>query len=264
MFASLPMYDWPEIRVSTDRYWQLLRERLIDHGIADLPHNLQRDSDPHGDWAMPDMALSQTCGLPYVRDLQGCVLLLGTPSYDIEAGSGSYYSVLIGRQDGPGGLEYLSEYCAAYNDIRSQSGYAALLQTVIDGQLTLPSVWQCSGSHRSSIAMVAEERADIAAIDAVSWALAKRHDPAAKRVKVIGHTAQTPGLPYITATAYHAQAPQMRQAISEAMAALGEGDRDALLLTGFVERREDEYAPIGEGWARIVERCWQNLPAKRQ
>ncbi len=261
MLASLPMYDWPETRVSTDRYWQLLRESLIDHGIDDFPEKLERGGDPHGEWLRPYLCLSQTCGLPFVRDLKGKVQLLGTPSYDIEAGSGSYHSVIIGRMDGPEQIKDISQYSTAFNDVRSQSGYAALLQMVIDGDLSLPSRWLCSGSHRASVTLVAEGKVDIAAIDAVSFALARRHDGKARQVRILAHTPQTPGLPYITAFTNHDRAPQIRQAIVEAMSALQEPDRDALLLTGFVERREEEYAPIEEGWTRIVERGWQDLPA---
>lgn len=261
MLASLPMYDWPETRSSTDRYWQLLRESLADHDIGDIPAKLVSDSDPHADWSDPDLVFSQTCGLPFVRDLKGQVQLLGTPSYDIEAGSGSYYSVIIGRANGPDRLEDIGRYSVAFNDVRSQSGYAALLQMVIDGGLPLPSRWYRSASHRASVSLVADGKADLAAIDAVSFALARRHDAKAKQVKILANTPLTPGLPYITSRANHERAPRFRQAIVEAMAALQDCDRDALLLTGFVERREDEYLPIEDGWTRIVERGWQDLPA---
>ncbi|TIV91255.1 MAG: phosphate ABC transporter substrate-binding protein, partial [Mesorhizobium sp.] len=56
-----------------------------------------------------------------------------------------------------------------------------------------------SGGHRSSIVAIAEGRADIAAIDCQSWALAQRFEPAARGVKVVGWTARRKGLPYITA-----------------------------------------------------------------
>ena len=56
-----------------------------------------------------------------------------------------------------------------------------------------------SGGHRSSIVAIAEGRADVAAIDCESWALAKRFEPAARRVKVVGWTRRRKGLPFITA-----------------------------------------------------------------
>ena len=60
--------------------------------------------------------------------------------------------------------------------------------------------WIETGSHRASVRAVAEEKADVAAIDAVCWALALRYEPeAVSRLKVIGQTPLRPGLPFITA-----------------------------------------------------------------
>jgi ABC-type phosphate/phosphonate transport system substrate-binding protein len=48
---------------------------------------------------------------------------------------------------------------------------------------------------------VAAGEADIAAIDAVTFALLQRIEPQlTAQVRVIGKTAQVPGLPYITST----------------------------------------------------------------
>lgn len=55
-----------------------------------------------------------------------------------------------------------------------------------------------TGGHRASVRAVAEGRADLAAIDCRSWALALRHEPCARRLVVIGWTAERPGLPYVT------------------------------------------------------------------
>jgi len=258
------MYDWPEVRGSTDALWHVLRESLSDHGFARLPDELARGSDPHADWVRPDLILSQTCGLPFVRELQGRVKLLGTPSYDIDCGSGAYYSVLIAREDVPDDPDESQEYAFAYNDVRSQSGYAAFLRKLIADASPLPERYVATGSHRASIAAVAEGRADIAAIDAVTWGLACRHDADAERVKVIGKTSAMPGLPFITSFNLSDQAETMRLSISEAMEALPAADREALLLTGFVARQETDYQPIAENWQAIVERGWQDLPVSAQ
>ncbi len=60
--------------------------------------------------------------------------------------------------------------------------------------------WIATGSHRASIRAVAEERADVAAIDAVCWALALRHEPqATAALQIVATTPLRPGLPLITA-----------------------------------------------------------------
>ena len=54
-----------------------------------------------------------------------------------------------------------------------------------------------SGGHRNSIIAVASDEADVAAIDCRSWALARRFEPAAERLIVVGWTSPRKGLPYI-------------------------------------------------------------------
>jgi ABC-type phosphate/phosphonate transport system substrate-binding protein len=56
-----------------------------------------------------------------------------------------------------------------------------------------------SGGHRASIVAVAEGRADVAAIDCRSWAMAQRFEPAAKELAVVGWTGRRKGLPHICA-----------------------------------------------------------------
>ncbi len=251
MFASLPMYDLPQIRSSTDVLWQLIRGRLDDHGI-EAPAGLVRGSDPHMEWLRADLLLSQTCGLPFVKDLQGRVQMLGSPSYDIDCGSGSYYSVIIAREDDDGELSALSAGRFACNDQRSQSGHAAWLAHMVDNDLPLPSSVVFTGAHLASVAAVSRGEAEFATIDAVTWELALRHMPEANKLRVAGHTAAMPSLPYITSLAFRDQADVIRQAISEAIAGMPAGDRDALLLTGFVVRQETDYQPLADAWNRVA------------
>lgn len=251
MFASLPMYDLPQIRPSTDRFWQGIRARMADHGISEAPLELSRATDPHADWVREDLVLSQTCGLPFVRELQGRVQMLGSPSYDIECGSGSYYSVIIVGRNREGELHDFTKGRLACNDLRSQSGFAAIMTHIQKEKLALPSVVKLSGAHLSSIEMVAVGEADFAAVDAVTFALAKRHLPVVDGVRVVGVTEPMPALPYITSLGFSPKADALRQAISEAVAGLPEADRDALMLTGFVARQEADYLPIAEAWQTL-------------
>lgn len=264
MFASLPMYDLPEIRPSTDALWGLIRDSLADHGIGTAPEALLRGGDPHHDWLRDDLVVSQTCGLPFVRELKGRVQMLGSPSYDIECGSGSYYSVIVTGNGVEGELADISGRRMACNDLRSQSGFAAMLTHLQREGLPLPGKLMLSGAHLSSIELVARGEADFASIDAVTFMLARRHLQAARSVRVIGKTEPMPALPYITSARFSLHADAMRQAISEAVAGLGESDRDALLMTGFVARQESDYQPIAEAWdvlersglaARMAERA---------
>ena len=55
-----------------------------------------------------------------------------------------------------------------------------------------------TGAHRASIVAVAEGRADVCAIDCRSWHMAKRHEPKAAELEVVGWTGLRKGLPMIT------------------------------------------------------------------
>ena len=79
--------------------------------------------------------------------------------------------------------------------------------------------WIETGSHRASILAVAEEIAEVAAIDAVCWALALRYEPkAVARLTVVEMTAFRPGLPFITAVERGDKGVQsLRAAIKEAL-----------------------------------------------
>ena len=79
--AALPMYDLVELKPATDRFWQALRDRLDQAGIADLPQTLSRPDRLTEFWCQPNLLLSQTCGYPLVTELRDAVQLVATPVY---------------------------------------------------------------------------------------------------------------------------------------------------------------------------------------
>ncbi len=244
MIAALGMYDWPQMQAANDRLWARIRDHLRSLGIP-APDALTRGEDAYlPGWRSPDLVLSQTCGLPYRTRLHGRVSLVGTPDYGLPGlRPGHYQSVLIASRrttDTPGGR-------LAYNDEGSQSGWAAPLTHAANlGWRIVPHLR--SGSHRDSILAVAEGRADLAAIDAVTWRLALRYLPTlTDEVRVIGHTAPTPGLPLITRAGRDPE--PLFAAVAEAIRDLPEADRDVLGLHGIVAIPADDYlaVPTPEG-----------------
>lgn len=230
MIASLAMYDWPEVRGEHDRLWSLIREALAGEGIA-APEALTRDTPLWDIWESPGLFLAQTCGMPYRTRLHGRVTLVATPDYGLpEAPPGHYYSVLVTRADEPGGADDFLHRTFAFNGQDSQSGWAAAQNHMgRRGQHFTRTLH--TGAHVDSARAVAEGRADIAAIDAVSWRLMTAHRPGvAERLRVLDHTDPTPGLPLITALGRD-PAPLAR-ASAAAIAALSPADRSALGLLG--------------------------------
>ncbi len=247
--ASLPMYDWPEVEWANDALWQAIAGRLAASGIV-APPTLDRSRSSDTVWRDSGLVLSQTCGFPFSTRLRGMVKLVGTPVYNVPGCQGPYYSsMIVGRGDQP--AERLADIAGrrvAYNAADSLSGYLALGAAVQEAGLDAEAFdWIESGSHRASVRAVAEESADVAAIDAVCWALALRYEPeAASRLKVIETTPLRPGLPFITAIERPDNDVQaIRAVIKDAIAdPATRSARKALCLAGLGTFDEWDYSPI--------------------
>ena len=237
-FASLPMYDRPEVQGANDRLWQSIRTRL-----GEGPETLTRSGDLWDHWARPDLILSQTCGYPYRARLHGKVTLVGTPDYGLEGcPPGHYCSVIVVRADDPrDDPAAFTEARFAYNEPLSQSGWAAPQNYARSRGFAFGNLLQ-TGGHYFSAQAVAEGRADIASLDALSWAMMQRYDSFAASLKVIARTPPTPVLPYITAPD---RAPEpIFDAIAGAITDLSDKDREALSLHGIVSIPAVDYLAV--------------------
>lgn len=253
--AQLGMYDWPQVRAATDRLWACLRDALREEGMP-APELLDRESDPQAAWLRPDLVLAQACGLPFVRRLRGRVTMLGAPDYGLKgAGPGEYYSEVVVRGDDPrDGLAAFRGARLAFNAPESQSGAAAILHHAAplgrDGRFFGDCVE--TGTHVEAIRQVAAGAADIAAIDAVSWRMARVHLPEAAGLRVLTSTDPTPGLPLIAAVG--ADATACRRALARGFARLDAAARSALGLAGFRGFDAGDYAVIEDRLVAAVAR----------
>ncbi len=251
--VQLPMYDWPEFTQATNRLWTSIRDHFSKAGI-DAPTSLDRMSPPAETWQSPNLLLSQTCGLPLVADLSGRVKVLGSFAYQGIEPAGTYHSVIISHKNDNELERCLEGNRAVINGDDSYSGCLALKCFVADngsGESPFASVL-VSGGHRDSLCAVASGSADIAAIDCVSWHLARQCEPAIKSLKVIAHTESRPGLPLIThRNASVQEISVMRDALAGAIDDLDEKSCAMLGIQSFVPRDEEDYTPI----ANDLERC---------
>jgi ABC-type phosphate/phosphonate transport system substrate-binding protein len=89
--------------------------------------------------------------------------------------------------------------------------------------------------------MVAGGAADIAAIDAVAWALFAEHEPEAfEALEVMGWTRSMPALPFITAPANAGMAPDLIAALDAACgSASGPGVPRGVMAAGAAD-----YEPV--------------------
>jgi ABC-type phosphate/phosphonate transport system substrate-binding protein len=243
VIASLGMYDFGPAQAANDRLWALIRDRLRSRGI-DAPEALNRGEHAYWDaWQSPDLLLSQTCGYPYRARLHDRVSYVGTPDYGVEGCAPGYYrSVFVARKDDPRRtLPHFDGARFAYNEALSQSGWAAPQTQAAKLGIHLPPAVQ-TGGHRLSAKAVAEGRADIAALDAVTHAMMQGHDPEADALRVVAHTDPTPGLPYITVTGR--DPGPIFDAVTEAIVALTTDDRTCLRLKGVVKLAVADYLTV--------------------
>lgn len=242
MIASLMMYARPELEASHARYWDLIRAELALRNV-DSPTFLSNDVDEFEVWNAPDLVLSQTCGMPYRKWLYGKVTLIGTPDFGVpNCPPGYYNSAIVVRGDDP--RETLADFSDArftYNQSFSQSGYAAPYAQTKPLGFWFADRSQSHG-HLNSARAVAQGRADIAALDTVSWRLIARYEPFAQNLRVLEWTTPTPGLPYIAAASVDKSA--IFEAVAAAISRLDGQSRDDLGLKGLIAIPKAAYLAI--------------------
>ena len=243
MMASLPMYAHPELSDVISYFWGLIRKNLNDKDI-NAPETLSQDSENPSSWLDPGLILSQTCGMPYRNFLHGKVQLVGTPDYDLPGcRPGQYFSEIVVRKDDPRStLQDYGQAIFVYNITNSQSGFSAHLNHAAAQGVSFSTKVE-SHEHLKSAKMVANGKADIAAIDAVTWKLIERYDAFASKLRVLERTSpNTPVLPLITSLSLDAD--QVYDAVKQAIRGLTQDMRDAMLLKGIVKIPASEYLNI--------------------
>jgi ABC-type phosphate/phosphonate transport system substrate-binding protein len=251
LVASLLMYDRPDVvQHANDALWTALRERLRSQGL-DVPDALDRSGSHDSYWLRPDLIFGQTCGYPYVEELKGRVQLIATPVFRYAGGRGARRaSFIVVREDDPArSIADFSGRRAAINDWLSNSGMNLLRIAVAphakQGRFFSDVI--VTGGHMMSIAAIREGRADVAAIDSITWGLHERHAPeTVAGIRIIGETPVGPGLPYITRlSTSDADVAAIRASLAEVIADPANADTlDTLGLTGIEILSDADYAEL--------------------
>ena len=253
MLASLPMYDLPGLEAETDAWWRVLARAFRAEGLRDVPDSLARGEDPAVHWLAEDLLLSQTCGYPLTHELKGKVTLVATPSYGCPGCAGGlYHSEILVRGDADyTSLAELRGARAVANAEGSQSGYSALRAAVAplarDGAL-FASV-RLSGSHLNSMIQVADGKADVCAVDCVTYHLLAQVQPrAVADLRRLAASPSAPALPYITRqNTTPADLDRLRAGLRRAVAdPLGRDLRARLLIDDFLVKPLSAYDRIDE------------------
>jgi ABC-type phosphate/phosphonate transport system substrate-binding protein len=196
------MYDLPEIRHATDAWWDGLTQSFRREGVTDPPVRLYRPPETEAIWKRPDLFLTQICGFNFACDWRGRLTYVATPCYSAPGCFGpNYRSFIVVRvSSGAHTLEDLRGSTCAINGHTSQSGCNAFRFAV--APLTSAGAFFgseiVSGSHVESLKLVSSGRADLAAIDCITYELLRRHRSAfTDATRVLAETVVAPVGPYV-------------------------------------------------------------------
>ncbi|WP_313488063.1 PhnD/SsuA/transferrin family substrate-binding protein [Pseudescherichia sp.] len=246
---AFPMYNL--YRPDSEALIQAVQALLAARGVAVTPVWPEEDLLTH--WQSDDLLLSQACGYPLVTRLPE-VQTVGCFHYSAPGCEGiRYRSLLVVRQrDRDKTLADFRGSRAVCNAPDSQSGYNVFMQMAVPlaphGTFFRNVIF--SGSHRQSLVAIGEGRADIAAIDCVTFALLQRHAPMlVADLAVIGESPAAPGLPLITSR----NTPPSRIALlRDALRQLVSDPAyrtlcAALFISGFSDVSRQDYASLLTG-----------------
>jgi ABC-type phosphate/phosphonate transport system substrate-binding protein len=205
-FASLPMYNLPEMRPVNARFWEALRGLLLEAGLDDAPENLVFERGPVPPRLEPEMLFSQTCGYPLETVFKGQAIRLGAPVYDAPGCAGATHcAFFIVRADSPAQrLADLKGGVFLLNSLVSNSGMnlpRRALAEIAGGKPIFSQVIE-TGGHPASIDRLLRGEGDVASIDCVTYAFWRQYRPdAAAGLRVIGETPPSPAIPFVTSIA---------------------------------------------------------------
>ncbi|MEQ9452264.1 MAG: PhnD/SsuA/transferrin family substrate-binding protein [Pseudomonadales bacterium] len=220
MLASFPWYDLPSVQWANDALWH----------ASGLPGELDHHSSAACLWYHDELLVSQACGLDLFLS-SAPLVPIAAPVFELDCEPGHYYSYIVGDPEGK---------VAAVNSSSSRSGYSVLLSVCTPRDVLL------TGSHVESLAAVRSGRAEVAAIDAVTWHILARDTPELIRgVEICTRSCSAPAPPYVIrqgTTADEVWSGLVRAYASSAATSA----RQALLLRDIVAVEKRDYLPV---WA---------------
>lgn len=217
-YAALAMYVAPQPVQAANEQWLTRIMQLLGDTRADA-----QGLELSALFRAPELLLTQTCGYPLMTQLRDQVQLIGRPHYEWpHSTGGSHCSVIVCREQDPRRTLTQFRGCrAVINDEHSNSGmnlFRHQLAPLQQGGRFFSSV-TISGAHQHSLRWVQAQRADLAAIDSVTFAYLAHYAPQeVAGIRIVARTAPSPTLPFITSIGTSAQEVQrIRTAMNAAL-----------------------------------------------
>ena len=181
--VSLPMYDFAEVQASTALLLGAIVREVVGLGedvIVGTPDSFEHSS-LMSYWSGTEMYMSQSCGLPYVEELNKGVDILGTFLWNgISDDSGNYQTHILVRGDH--GATKVSELRGArpvISNTQSLSGWCslgcALAEVTNESDFVQP--YLIGHHHAGSLQLLQDGIADVASIDPATFQLLRRLRP---------------------------------------------------------------------------------------
>jgi ABC-type phosphate/phosphonate transport system substrate-binding protein len=253
LFASLPMYNLPEMRPLNAAFWAAVRTEMARAGESDLPADLDFARPPVPPTIEPGVAFTQVCGYPLQTIFRDQAILLGQPVYAAEYCVGAtHVGVFLVRDDSPyRRLEDLRDCRFVFNSIHSNSGMNLPRRALADiarGGALFASVTE-THSQPGNIERIAKGEADATCVDCVTFAFFRRHRPElGRRLRVLDTTPPSPSIPFVTSRATPAGTVDRLRA---ALQRVGKSPEWAAAREGLM--LEDIVAPDPAAYARLLD-----------
>ena len=250
-FIACGMYAF---NIELQHAWQALFNqfrRLLDAGDQ-LDENLVFDT---GESVLrdPELFIGHTCGYPLMKHLQDAVTPFCVPVFNVSGVEGNLYSsrFIVAADSDIESLAECGDRIAAINNRDSNSGMNVLRHAIAKLNPATPFFASIvnSGGHLQSLTAVAEKRADVAAIDCVSFQFIKDRWPELTgRVRSIGDSVKTCGLPLVLPNANlpSTDTQQLLVALNKALKQLNPRLRQQLHLSHFASVSLADYRAILE------------------
>jgi ABC-type phosphate/phosphonate transport system substrate-binding protein len=199
----------------------------------------------------PALFFGHTCGYPLMMRLRDQVTPFCVPVFDVPGAEGKLYSshFIVGADSDIESIAQAEGKIAAMNNRDSNSGMNVFRRAIAccsqSGEFFSKVVE--TGGHLHSLEAVADGRADIAAIDCVSYQLIKDHWPElVKQVRSIGYSAQTCGLPFVLPNNIFESTDTglIVENLNQALTMVPDQVRDVLHLLGFEAVEFSDYQGI--------------------
>jgi len=219
-------------------------DRLDENLVFDTGKSVLRD---------PGLFIGHTCGYPLMKHLQDAVTPFCVPVFNVSGVEGNLYSsrFIVATDSAISSLADSGGRTAAINSSNSNSGMNVLRHAIAELNPDVPFFTSVinSGGHLQSLTAVAEKRADVAAIDCVSFQFIEDRWPElTARVRSIGDSVKTCGLPLVMPNANHSSTDsrQVLAALNKALNEVNPQIRQQLNLSHFESVSFEDYQGILE------------------